>query len=236
VSTENLDELEKRGIRDFFQSRSAGYFIEIGANDPQNGSQTWQLEQLGWTGLLVEPMQMHYDKLVSARPRSRVVRAACSSPEKRGTGTLHLAQHNGFNTLEKNVDDQGVQYLNSETVRLVALDDLLNEQPPKRVDFLSIDVEGTELDVLKGFDLARWQPELLLIEDKVNNLHKHLYLKRHGYRLLRRTALNSWYVPKAHPARATFPESLRLVRKYYLGLPFRKFRHSQRVRRRLAKA
>jgi len=43
---------------------------------------------------------------------------------------------------------------------------LLEKQPPARVDFVSIDVEGTELDVLRGFNLARWQPELILMRTR----------------------------------------------------------------------
>ena len=230
MPTATTEQLEKQGILDFFGHRAEGYFVEVGANDPQNGSQTWLLEQRGWTGLLVEPMQRHIDQLVAARPRSRVVRAACSSPEKRGTGTLHLAPHSVYNTLEKNVDDQGVEYVGQESVPLVTLDDLLAAAPPVRVDFVSIDVEGTELDVLKGFDLQRWQPELLLIEDKVNNLHKHRYLRRRGYRLLRRTDVNSWYVPQAHPARVSLGERLRLWRKYYLGTPFRRWKQLRKAR------
>jgi FkbM family methyltransferase len=231
MSSEELELQEKEAILDFFGRRAGGYFVEVGANDPRQLSQTWLLEQLGWTGLLVEPQQKCYEKLVEARPKSRVVRAACAGPEARGTGSLHVAQSSVHSSLERHVDDQGVNYVGLETVPIVTVDELLAQAPPKRVDFVSIDVEGTELDVLRGFDLARWKPELLLIEDKVNNLEKHRYIVQRGYRLLRRTGVNGWYVPKEHAARPSPGDALKLWRKYYLGTPFRRWKRAWQASR-----
>jgi FkbM family methyltransferase len=231
MSAEALELQEKEAILDFFGRRAEGYFVEIGANDPRQLSQTWRLEQLGCTGLLVEPQQKCYEKLVAARPRSRVVRAACAAPEMRGTGSLHVAQSNVQSSLQQHVDDKGVHYIGQEAVPIVTVDDLLAQEPPARVDFVSIDVEGTEMDVLRGFDLARWGPELLLVEDKVNNLEKHRYISQHGYRLLRRTGMNGWYVPLGHAARPTLGTRLRLWRKYYLGTPYRRAKTNWQARR-----
>ena len=64
-----------------------------------------------------------------------------------------------------------------------------------------------------------------MIEDHVHNLAPHRYLKAHGYRLVRRTTMNNWYVPKDSPAPGpNLRERLALVRKLYLGLPFRKLK------------
>ena len=76
------------------------------------------------------------------------------------------------------------------------LDSILEEaDAPVPIDLLSIDVEGHETEVLRGFDFSRWQPLLILVEDHVNNLQTHRYLKRSGYRLIRRLGHNGWYVP-----------------------------------------
>src|SRR2546428_234692 len=99
------------------------------------------------------------------------------------------------------------------------------------VDFISIDVEGHELDVLRGLTLHRHRPNLLLIEDPVRNLDKHRYLRAHGYRLVKRTALNNWYIPEAAPfTMATLGERLELFRKMYLATPFRQWRLARRRR------
>jgi hypothetical protein len=115
------------------------------------------------------------------------------------------------------------------------LDDILGEaRAPVRFDLLSIDVEGHELEVLSGFDLARWQPRLRLLEDHVRNLAKHRFLKASGYRLIRRFENNGWYVPRDASIVVAPRERWEIVRKYYLALPFRMMRNASRaVRRRV---
>ena len=73
------------------------------------------------------------------------------------------------------------------------------------------------------------------LEDHVGNLEKHRFLKAAGYRLIRRFENNGWYVPR-HAAVAVAPrERWEIVRKYYLGLPFRIARNASRALRRRAK-
>jgi hypothetical protein len=85
--------------------------------------------------------------------------------------------------------------------------------------------------VLSGFDLARWRPRLILLEDHVANLNKHRFLRNAGYRLIRRFEYNGWYVPREANVRVASPDRWEIVRKYYLGLPFRIARNaSRRVR------
>lgn len=229
----NEEEVEKRLLVEFFGGRTAGVFVEVGANHPRHGSQTWAFEQRGWTGVLVEPQAEFHDLLVAQRPRSKVIRAACTSPAKVGRLTLHVPADRGFASTEKNVDDHGVQYVREETVPALTLDTVLEENGiAGKVDFVSLDVEGTELDVLAGFLLAKHQPDLIVVEDKLIHLRKHRYLRRQGYRLLRRTCMNNWYVPAAaNVPPAPFPERLRLLRKMFLGLGFRKLRHWRHNRR-----
>jgi hypothetical protein len=113
------------------------------------------------------------------------------------------------------------------------LDSILEEAgAPTPIDFLSIDVEGHEVEALSGFDFARWQPYLLLVEDHVGSLRTHGFLKRSGYRLIRRLGFNGWYVPNDAPMQASKKERREILRKYYLALPFRKLRNlTRRVRR-----
>lgn len=116
------------------------------------------------------------------------------------------------------------------SVRTVArtLDAILQEaDAPAPVDFASINVEGHEVEVLRGFDLARWRPRLLLVEDHVATLATHRFLSCAGYRLIRRTGLNGWYVPEIAAQPLGFA-GLQIVRKYYLALPIRKLRDRKR--------
>lgn len=217
--------LEDQLVWSFFDRKTAGFFVEVGANHPSECSQTWLLEQNGWRGILIEPQETYFQLLQQQRKNSLVCRVACSSPGKRGDALLHRPGDNpGVATLEKNVDDVDIRYDRSEEVRVVTLDDILSEAGRPHIDFLSLDVEGTELDVLEGFDLPAYRPKLILIEDKCQSLRKHRYLCRAGYRFIKRTGLNSWYIPKEN-ARCRIPLGVRIefFRKMYLGLPFRRF-------------
>ena len=96
------------------------------------------------------------------------------------------------------------------------------------VSFMKIDVEGHELDVLDGFDLARWRPRLILIEDLLLHLGVHRYLTRQGYRCLRRTGINNWYVRAEEAPELEFDGQWQLFNKFYLGTPFRRARMTWR--------
>jgi hypothetical protein len=144
--------------------------------------------------------------------------------------TFHVA--GAHSSLDRDRMAPGTQPQHVIEVPVRALDDILAEvDAPKGFDFLSIDVEGHELEVLSGFDLARWRPRLILLEDHVANLNKHRFLRNAGYRLIRRFEYNGWYVPREANVRVASPDRWEIVRKYYLGLPFRIARNaSRRVR------
>jgi FkbM family methyltransferase len=222
MDKKELKAREPELVRAYLGERSDGFFVEVGANEPKTGSQTWHLEERGWRGALVEPLAELAERLRRARPRSQVFEAACSSPEKRGEALLHVGEWDGHSSLEPRVDTPSTVYSRRVRVKVMTLDEVLEEAHAERVDFVSIDTEGTELDVLKGFGLERWRPALLLIEDKVHSLDKHRHLKRHGYRLVKRTGFNNWYVPRGAPRpQASLGERWNLVRKLYLAMPWR---------------
>ena len=93
-------------------------------------------------------------------------------------------------------------------------------------------MEGHEIEVLRGFDVFRWRPKLIMIEDHVSDLSKHRYLKNAGYRIIRRYENNEWYAPRESPVRCQWSDRWEILRKYYLALPFRVLRNlSRRIRK-----
>jgi FkbM family methyltransferase len=229
----NFDEC--RLILEAFQFEREGFFIDVGANDPRQNSLTYILERLGWTGMLIDPLSACYQKLLRDRPRSRSFHCACVRPDKIGKIILHAPDAASVAaTIEKNVDDFDIKYSFTESCDAVTLDSLVSTVNPARIDFLSIDTEGTELDVLLGFDLARHRPRLILIEDKLYHLAKHRYLTQQGYKLVKRTMLNDWYVPAPENTltiRNSFVEQIRLLRKINpLSAYFRRKRRERRMR------
>jgi len=203
-----------------FFGDTKGYFVEVGANEPRARSQTWHLEQAGWNGLLIEPQPDLAQELRALR-MAKVFAVACSSPENAGrTLPLHVA--GPLSSLDRAAMAPGTAPEKTIEVPIRTLDSILEEaQAPAGFDFLSIDVEGHEIDVLRGFDLARWQPRLILLEDHVADLSKHRYLTAGGYRIVRRYENNGWYVPHGSNARITGGDCWEIARKYYLALPFR---------------
>jgi FkbM family methyltransferase len=222
-------QVEDRLKAEFFGPLRTGYFVEVGANDPQRGSQTWQFERVGWTGVLVEPQPDLAEKLRLTR-HAQVFAAACSSPEHAG-GTVRLHLLGPHSSLEPELVVTGVVPHGVVDVPARTLDGILEEaKAPAPIDFVSIDVEGHEVEVLKGFDLARWHPRLLLVEDHVSSLAIHRFLTRAGYRLIRRTGLNGWYVPRSVRQHLPFYSFgfWQIIRKYYLALPIRILRDRKR--------
>jgi FkbM family methyltransferase len=220
----------EEALKEEFFGTQGGYFVDIGANDPKAISQSWHLEQLGWTGVLVEPQPVLAQKLREQR-RAKVFACACSSPANAGKMLrLHVAGiHSSLNP------DFFVAGMRKEDVIEVparTLDDILAEaKAPTPIDLLSIDVENHEIEVLSGVTLTRWQPRLILIEDLALNLRIHRVLTSRGYKWVRRTGLNSWYVP-AHSAMTVSPfGQWQFVRKHYLGVPFRHLREAKRKQR-----
>jgi FkbM family methyltransferase len=219
-------ERESEIVREFLGAEP-GFFVDVGANDPKDGSQTWHLEQRGWTGVLVEPQPALAQRLRHERT-AKVHAVACSSPANAGaTMTLYLAGIQS--SLNPDHFVFKMRRNGSVEVPVRTLDEVLSDaNAPIPIDFVSIDVEAHEIEVLDGFDLDRWKPKLILIEDMVFDRRLHRYLESRSYKWVRRTAINSWYVPASVSMPVSLFGRLQFFRKYFLGVPFRRFREAHR--------
>jgi FkbM family methyltransferase len=208
-----------------------GYFVEVGANEPRERSQTWLLEQSGWTGVLVEPQPDLAAELRGKR-KAKVFAVACSSPDNAGR-ELPLHVSGPLSSLDRARMAPGARPERVINVPVRTLDSILVEAgSPTGFDFLSIDVEGHEIEVLRGFDIGRWRPHLILLEDHVADLSRHRYLTAAGYRIIRRYENNGWYVPRDSAVVCGWSDHWEILRKYYLALPFRMSRNfSRRLRK-----
>ena len=99
------------------------------------------------------------------------------------------------------------------------LDEILSNLNVKEIDFISIDVEGHELSVLKGLSLHIHQPRIIIIEDNSHGLDREVknYLEKFGYARFNITGCNDWYARKSDkslvsPARMAFAEVKSLVK------------------------
>ncbi len=195
-------------IWECFGRKRDGFFVEVGANHPTRLSQTWLLEQQGWRGILIEPLAACCSLLRAQRPNSRVCEMAVGAPEQRGHAEFIIAaEDNALSGLRPRTRPHA---FSQTLVEVRTLDEILSRAGNPHVDLLSIDVEGTELDVLRGFDLRCHRPEILLVEDHHEHFDVYLHLLRRGYRPVRRTGCNDWYVP-SDSARVPCPLATRLA-------------------------
>jgi FkbM family methyltransferase len=208
---------------DYFGQKTDGFFVEVGANHPTELSQTWFLEQRGWKGILVEPLPACCEKLRAVRKNSIVCEAAAGDPEQVGEATLNVAQSDVWSHLGE--ENKALPLAARIKVSVRTLDSILDELRAPPVDLLSIDTEGMEIKVLRGFNLKERQPALVLLEDHMESLDLYFYMRRTGYKLIKRTGPNNWWVPVA--ARAlpmTVWERLSLSNRIWFRHPRRRIK------------
>jgi len=228
--------IEKELIRNYFENKKNGVFVEVGANDPTSPeSQSFHLERLlGWTGLLIEPIPYLANLARNERLGAVVCECACTSPQKTGTLELLIPKKGeelltGHASLEANLDEHNYLEFEKISVNAVTLSSLVIENNIKQIDFLSIDVEGAELDVLMGADLQKTKPTLILLEDKHLYLVKHRYLVRQGYVLVQRHNRNCWYVRSGAPLpKVGFKNQLKLWKRMYISIWVKKISYAIR--------
>ena len=229
---------EKRRIREYFGHKRGGFYIEVGANDPTSPeSQSHHLARdLGWTGLLVEPIPALAQLARQERPDAIVCQVACTEAAKAGMLELLIPRVGdevvtGHASLGENLDEHRYRSFEKIQVRAVTLADLCAEHGVGEVDLLSIDVEGAELDVLRGASLRTLRPRLILLEDKHLYLAKHRFLVAAGYSLAQRHNRNSWYIRRGEPMpRVALGQRIRLWKRMYLSIWVKKAAYALRHR------
>jgi FkbM family methyltransferase len=195
----------------------------VGANDGETGSNTYYFEQQGWRCLLIEADPELAEMCRVTRPRSTTVNCAIVPPGSPPTVTFSVVRGaRGLSSLQ--LDPRTLRRIGIDTsgdavteIAVVArtLDDVLAEQAPPQIDFMTIDVEGHEWGVLQGFDIARWRPRVLIIERNRHFPEARImrYLRDAGYAYRRTTGVNDWF----YAATAAETRSVVYQRKLLLG-------------------
>lgn len=187
-------------ISAYFPDNYKGICIEIGAADGRMGSNTLMFEEKGWTAICVEPNPDLFKECIKIRKHH--ANFAISNREDILDFTIFDIPGSSQSAVSSLVVDKRLEkqheklITNKKTIKVqvITLDKLLSYYPEiTHIDFISIDTEGTELDVLKGFDIAKWTPKMMIIENNFNDPDIEDYLKQFGYIKTRRHVVNDFY-------------------------------------------
>jgi FkbM family methyltransferase len=192
----------------FFDKQKTGLIIEVGAFDGKYLSNSYALEKLGWKAICIEPLPFYYNLLCKNKPKSTNINSAITGDETQDKIIIYediFGVYSSINSLNieliKDLSHaRKIEYTppKKREVNATTLNKLLNSLSIQSNDIncLSIDVEGFELNVLKGLDLKKYRPKLLIVE--ANNLatEKELksYLQTKNYFFARKNSVNYFFV------------------------------------------
>jgi FkbM family methyltransferase len=217
---------EDRVLWKLYKNKKIGVCVEVGGFDGETFSNTLAFENSGWLAIIVEPMQEYANKIRARRPDALLFPCAAGSID----GKVTLIVAHGVETLSTTTRDSlhldRIEKLGGKTEEVVVamrpLDAILEEANVSHIDFITIDVEGGEIDVLKGFDLKRWLPEICILEigDAQRRSEIHELLKNQGYRYFLNTGDNDWFASVEGYRLLPFPLRLRNFLRQYPTLDF----------------
>jgi len=188
-------------IQKYFDSEYVGTCIDIGAGLGTDRSNTYYFEKKYWTCLCIEPNPNLYNHM--RMYRRLALNLACSNHDKKSAPFyVYVVDQNNQEAISSLVVDQRLVESHKEIinetykieVEVKKLDTILSRINIEKIDFLSIDTEGTELDVLQGFDIKKWSPKLLVVENNFNDTKVKEYLSQFGYILSERIGVNDFYL------------------------------------------
>jgi FkbM family methyltransferase len=181
-----------------------GFFVEFGAGDGVNLSNTYLLEkEFGWTGILAEPNRTFFPKL--AVNRTCILDGRCiwsttgelvSFTETAEFGELSTISEFAQCDRHNRTANGAIQY----EVETISLNDLLaDNHAPVDIDYLSIDTEGSELPILRAIDFNKWHFNVITAEhNHVESAREGIYalLTSHGYRRVMTdySRFEDWYI------------------------------------------
>lgn len=196
---------QDKDIIDFYKNKTNGYFVDVGAHDGTWFSNTRMLEEsYNWKGVCAEPNPKNYNKLIECRS------AYCSSKAVYSTSndTLSFSVCNGdgnYDMLSGLTDELKGTYKqivenNSILIKVetITLNDLLDEaKAPTFIEYLSLDTEGSEYEILKAFDFSKYTFGRIDVEhNNIEPIRSHIrtLLESNGYIYLKENQWDDCYV------------------------------------------
>ena len=150
-----------------FRDQPTGFYVDVGAADPAHHSVTKWFYDLGWSGINVEPRSVFFETLQRERPRD--VNLNCGAGAVSGEATFFemsvTPEWSSFDDVARTEAVARGEPIVERTLPILTLNDIIERHGEGRtIDFLKIDVEGWEREVVMGLDLSRHRPTVIVIE------------------------------------------------------------------------
>lgn len=182
------------------QDKEKGFYIDVGANDPEFLSVSKSFYDAGWYGINIEPQAKFCHALWEAQPEATTLQ--CGLSDKPGTEYLWVSKdthEDGWATFDVEIAKAHKFTTKVECVITTLADVCEKYGVPENYDWLKIDVEGHELQVLQGADWQKWRPDFICIESVHPVTKKDSWygwsdcVTGHGYKLVDTDRYNRYY-------------------------------------------
>jgi len=183
-----------------FEKKNIGFYIDVGAHHPKRFSNTYLFYKKGWNGINIDAMPGSMK--IFERIRKRDINLEIAISEKKEELTYYIFNEKALNTfsgeLAKSRTKANKQYLveSEKVIKTKKLADVLDKYLPTEteIDFLTIDAEGLDLEVLKSNNWEKYVPKIILVEllnvinfDELKNNEISNYLHLRGYEFFAKT-------------------------------------------------
>ena len=163
-------------VRRFFKNYKKGTYVDVGSYHPIKGSLTYNLYKKNWSGINIDLSKISVDLFKISRPRDINLRAAITDYDGK-TFYYENSPINQQNSLIR-TNDQQLEF----KIKCLTLNSILEQNKIDSFDYLNIDVEGSEIEVIKGINFNKFNPRLITIEN--NDLLLEDYFKSEIYKIL----------------------------------------------------
>jgi len=196
------DVMLRRALKDV----DNGFYIDVGANDPVTDSVTKAFYDAGWRGINIEPVSEWFKKLQEDRPEDINLQLAVGACK--GKVDFYEVIGTGLSTMDESIAKRHAKEHGFEIdcykVPVARLSTICEQYPHENIHFLKIDVEGAEYSALKGLNLKKIRPWIIVVESTLPNqtIEAHQEwehcLTEHGYHHVYFDGLNRYYVADEH--------------------------------------
>ena len=173
-------------LKHFFRDKKEGIYIDVGCFHPKLANNTYLLYKKGWRGINIDVDPHTIEIFNYLRPRDYNKQIAVS--DKSGEVDLYFYHdRSAINTLSKETFvSRGGKSLDIKKIKSETLNSIIENSPYQnnKIDFLTIDVEGYEINVLKRFDINKYRPDIIVLEFIDNELKRQEFYNQNIHKVM----------------------------------------------------